>query len=107
MELLMQFLPLITGGAGGLVGGNILGALFRKGGMGVGSSSLIGIIGGALATQFLGPEMGNLVGAQIGPATAGQTDLTSILANFGAGAAGGGGLSIVFVIIRSLFGGRR
>ncbi|MEL6299098.1 MAG: hypothetical protein AAFQ45_11060 [Pseudomonadota bacterium] len=103
MEQLMQFLPLITGGAGGLVGGNIFGAMFRKSGMGVGSSSLIGMAGGALATQFLGPTIGPMVGMAIG---SGGTDLMSILGNLGAGAAGGGVLSIVFGIIRSMFGGR-
>ena len=93
-------IPLATGAAGGLLGGNVTGALFRKSGMGAGSSSLVGIIGGALATQFLGPTLGPMVGMAIG---SGSLDLMSIIGNLAAGAGGGGVLGIVIGIVRSLF----
>jgi len=99
--MLEQLIPLATGGAGGLVGGNILGALFRKSGMGVGSSSLVGIIGGALATQFLGPTYGPMVASLVAGSGFGD-----IIGNLAVGAGGGGVLSIVFGIIRSFMGGR-
>ncbi|MEL7047520.1 MAG: hypothetical protein AAFO75_00925 [Pseudomonadota bacterium] len=91
-----------TGGAGGLVGGNILGALFRKSGLGMGSSSLVGIVAGAAATYFLGPTYGPMVGG-----LAGGGDIGSILGNLAVGAGGGAGGSLLLGIIRSMLGGTR
>lgn len=99
--MLEQLIPLVTGGLGGLLGGNATGAMFRKSGMGVGSSSVVGMIAGAIATYFLGPTWGPMVGGLIG--TGG---LESILGNLLAGGAGGAGGTILMGIIRSMMGGR-
>ena len=95
--MLEQLIPLATGGLGGLLGGNVTGALFRKSGMGAGSSSMVGIIAGVVATYFLGPTMGPIVGGLVG-----SGGLESIIGNLLAGAGGGGLGSIVFGILRSM-----
>ncbi len=56
--MLEQLIPLATGGLGGLLGGNAAGSMFRKTGVGAGSSSIVGMIAGAAATYFFGPTMG-------------------------------------------------
>ena len=53
--MLEQLIPLATGALGGLLGGNTTGAMFRKTGMGAGSSSMIGMIAGTVPTYFFGP----------------------------------------------------
>jgi len=100
--MLEQLIPLATGGAGGLLGGNLLGALFRRSGVGVGSSSIVGIAAGAIATYFLGPTYGPMVGGLVGGA-----DLGSILGNLAVGAGGGAGGSLIWGILRSVMGGGR
>lgn len=100
----MDLIQLLTGGLGGLLGGNLLGAIFKRG---AGVNSLVGIIGGALATQFFGAEYGPMIGNLVGEYAAGNpTNLANIVANLGTGVAGGGVLGIVVGILRSLFGGR-
>ncbi len=95
--MLEQLLPLIAGGAGGLVGGNVTGALFRKAGVGLGSSSIVGIAAGALATHFFGPTIGPIVAGLVGTG-----DIGSIVGNAVTGLGGGGIGTIVWGIIRSL-----
>lgn len=101
--MLELLLPLLTGGAGGAIGGNLLGGLLGKAGGGVASRSLIGIVGGALATKFLGPTLGPMVGAAIG---SGALDPMAIIANLATGAGGGGVLTIVLGLIQSMMGGK-
>lgn len=100
--MLEQLIPLATGGAGGLLGGNLLGSLFRKSGVGVGSSSMVGIIAGAVATYFLGPTYGPMVGGLIGGG-----DMGSIIGNLATGLGGGAGGSLIWGILRSVMGGNR
>jgi len=99
--MIEQLIPLATGGLGGLLGGNITGALFRKSGMGIGSSSLFGIVAGAAATYFLGPTYGPMVGAMVP-----GTGIELILGNLAVGAGGGAGGSILAGLLRSMLGGR-
>ena len=86
--MLEQLIPLATGGLGGLLGGNATGAMFRKSGMGAGSSSMVGIIAGAIASYFLGPTMGPIVGGLVGGGGL-ESILGGGLAGLGGGAAGG------------------
>jgi len=91
---------LATGGVGGLLGGNILGALTKSG---AGTNSLVGIVGGALATQFLGPQVGGIIGPMLGSGVGmGATDIGGIVSNLAAGAGGGGILSIIIGLIKSM-----
>ncbi|MEM9030520.1 MAG: hypothetical protein AAGC70_19340 [Pseudomonadota bacterium] len=94
--------PLATGAAGGLVGGNILGALFR---LGFGTGSLIGLIGGALAVQFFGPEFGPQLSDLAGSAYSAADDLApgTVIGNLIIGAGGGSVLSLVIGGLRSIF----
>ncbi|MDX2259796.1 MAG: hypothetical protein NW205_12895 [Hyphomicrobiaceae bacterium] len=93
--MIEQLIPLATGAAGGLVGSNILGALFKK--SGVASNSLVGIIAGAVATHFFGPTYGPLIGNLIG-----SGGLEAIIGNLGVGAAGGGVAGLIWGIIKSM-----
>ena len=100
---------LATGGIGGLLGGNILGAATRAG---AGTNSLVGIVGGALAAQFLGTGSADgggvsQIGAIIGPLLGGGVDMSpsglgGIVTNLAAGAGGGGILSIVIGILKRM-----
>lgn len=85
-----------TGALGGLLGGNILGQIGKGG---VGTNSLVGIIGGAVATHFFGPQVGQLVGAVAG---AGALDPMTIVGNLLAGAGGGGVLGLVISVLRGM-----
>lgn len=85
-----------TGAAGGLIGGNILG---RIGKGGVGTNSLVGIIGGAAATHFFGPQVGAMVGAVAG---AGALDPMTIVGNLLAGAGGGSALGLIISVLRGI-----
>ena len=86
--MLEQLIPLATGGLGGLLGGNATGSMFRKSGMGAGSSSMVGIAAGAIASYFLGPTMGPIVGGLVGGGGL-ESILGGGLAGLGGGAAGG------------------
>ncbi len=96
----MDLIQLATGGVGGLIGGNILGAIFKRG---AGVNSLVGIIGGALATQFFGAEYGPMIGGILGEYGSDPTNLANIVGNLGVGAGGGGILGLVIGLVRSLF----
>ncbi|MEO0729280.1 MAG: hypothetical protein AAFY64_02740 [Pseudomonadota bacterium] len=92
---------LATGGVGGLLGGNILGAMTKAG---AGTNSLVGMVGGAAATYFLGPQVGGIIGPMLGAgAGMGATDIGGIVSNLAAGAGGGGILSIVIGVLKSMF----
>ncbi len=95
--MLEQLIPLATGGLGGLLGGNAAGAMFRKSGMNTASSSIVGLIAGALATQFLGPTLGPIVGSVIG-----SGGLDAVLGNLLSGAGGGGVGAILFGLVKSM-----
>lgn len=88
---------LATGGLGGLIGGNLLGAAFRSKGVGAGSSSIVGIVVGAVATHFFGPTVGPIIAS-----IAGNIDLAALLGNLLSGAGGGGIGALLYGILRSL-----
>ena len=96
-----QLIPYITGALGGLVGGNATGAMFRRGGMGTGTSSIVGMIAGAIATHYFGPTLGPIIGSIVG-----SGGLDAILGNLLSGAGGGGVGAILIGIIRSMMGSR-
>ena len=96
----MDPISLGTGALGGLLGGNILGKIVGGDKVNMASGSLIGIIGGAIGQYFLGPTIGPMVGA----ALANNTDVMTIVANLLSGAAGGGGLGVIWGIIRRMAG---
>ena len=52
--MIEQLIPLLTGGIGGLVGGNLLAKLAGGSNVGAGSGSIIGIIGGDRRPIFVG-----------------------------------------------------
>ena len=47
--MLEQLIPLAAGAVGGLGGGNLIGGLFKNAGVGRGSSSVVGMLAGAIA----------------------------------------------------------
>ena len=96
-----QLIPLVTGGAGGLLGGNILGKIAGGSSVGVGSNTLIGIIGGLVGQYMFGPEVGSMIGAVAG---GGGLDPMTIVGNLLAGAGGGGGLGLLWGIARRFMG---
>ncbi len=93
MDITSLIPVLLQGGLGGLVGGNILG---RIGKGSVGQNSLVGIIGGAIATYFFGPTYGPMLGGLVG------SGLEQIVGNLGVGAVGGGGLGLIISLLRSM-----
>lgn len=95
--MLEQLLPLLAGGGGGILGGNIIGSLFRNSGVGAGSSTVVGAITGAIASYFFGPTFGPIVAGLIG-----SGGLDALLGNGVAGLAGGGVGTIVWGIIKSM-----
>lgn len=95
--MIEQLIPLLTGGAGGLVGGNVIGAAFRNAGVTTASSSIVGVIAGAIATHFFGPTLGPIVGSIVG-----SGGLDAILGNLLSGAGGGGAAAVILGIIKSM-----
>ncbi len=95
-----QLIQLGTGAAGGLVGGNALGAAFRGRGVGAGQSSLVGMIVGAAATYFFGPTLGPIIAGIVG-----SGGLDAILGNLLSGAGGGAAGTLIWGLIRSMMGG--
>jgi hypothetical protein len=94
-----QMLPYVVLAVGGLLGGNVLGALTRGGG-GVTGRSILGALGG-VALGFAGMENGANVAA-IGEVTrywsalpVGDAAIQGHVANLITGAAGGGVLGLV------------
>lgn len=94
MDFASPLIQAALGGAGGLIGGNILG---RIGKGGFGTNTLTGIIGGAAATYFFGPTYGPMIGGLVGGG-----DLGSILGALGVGAGGGGILGLVISLLRGI-----
>ena len=92
MELILQL-------AGGALGGNIAGALFKKLSLGTLLNSLAGILGGGIGGQLLG-----MLGL-LPEASGGSLDLSSILATLGGSTVGGGGLMAIVGLVKSLLGG--
>ena len=94
-----QLLPWIIRLAGGAVGGNLVGGIFKNLSLGKLGNSLAGILGGGLGAQLLG-----MLGMD-GAAPSGSMDLGSILGNLGASGAGGGVLMAVIGMVKKAMGG--
>jgi hypothetical protein len=94
----MDLISLGTGALGGLLGGNVLGKAVGGGKVNMAQGSLVGIIGGALGTYFLGPTIGPMLGA----AMANNLDVMTIIANLLTGAGGGAATGIIWGIIRRM-----
>lgn len=88
----MDILPLITQLVGGAVGGNAAGGLMKKFSLGTIGNSIVGILGGGLGGQLLGP-----LGLSAGD---GAMDIQSILTNVAAGGVGGGVLMAIVGFIK-------
>lgn len=97
--MIENLIPLLVGGGGGLVGGNIIGSLFRGKGVGAGSSTLVGVAAGALATHFFGPTYGPMIAGLIGGG-----DLGSLLGSGVTGLAGGAGGTLLWGLVKSVMG---
>lgn len=92
--MLEQLIPLAAGAGGGLVGGNLLGSLFKTG---RGSNSIVGMVAGAIATYFFGDTFGPMIGGLVASGM-----LEQIIGGLATGAGGGGLATIVWGIIRSV-----
>ena len=92
-----QVLPWIIRILGGAVGGNVVGKLFGKLSLGTLGNSIAGILGGGIGGQIL-QSLG------VGANANGALDLTSVLSNIGASAAGGGVLMAIIGFIKKAMG---
>ena len=90
-----EILPWIIRLVGGAAGGNVIGKLFKNLSLGTVGNSIAGILGGGIGGQLL-QSLGVNAGAN------GTFDLSSILSNVGASAAGGGGLMLVIGFVKKL-----
>ena len=89
----MDILPLIVQLAGGAAGGNLAGGLMKKFSLGTIGNSIVGILGGGLGGQLLGP-----LGLSAG---GGSMDIGSILTNIAGGGVGGGILMAIVGFIKN------
>lgn len=97
-------LGLIIGAAGGLVGGNIFGALFHRSGNTLATNTLIGLVGGALAVQFFADDIGSTFGAVWGGYDASNALAAGSLITYAvAGAGGGAVLAVLIGLLNSVF----
>ena len=97
-----QILPWVVKIVGGLLGGNVLGGLLKKVSLGGLGNSIIGMLGGGLAGPLA--EMLGIGGGAEAAEAASSMDMGAILNGLGIGAAGGGGLTTVLGIVKSMFG---
>ena len=101
-----QFLPLILQAVGGAVGGNVIGGVINKISLGGIGNTIAGLIGGLGGSQLL-PHVLPLLGMDAGPTIeAGTMDVAAMLTQLGLGAAGGGVVTMLLGVVRSIFGGR-
>lgn len=94
-QIIMDILPLIVQLAGGAVGGNAAGGLMKKFSLGTIGNSIVGILGGGLGGQLLGP-----LGLST-TAAGGSLDLQSIITNILGGGVGGGILMAIIGFIKN------
>jgi len=94
-------LQLIAGG----VGGSVIGTTVKRYDLGMIGSLLVGIIGGAIGAQMIGAVVGggeaNVI---VGPD---GFDLGTLIAQFAAGAFGGGALVVITGLVKENMGGRK
>jgi hypothetical protein len=96
-------LPLLIQLASGALGGNLAGSLRRNLSLGTLGNSIAGAIGGGLGGTFIGPMLTG--GAAILGAD-GTIDLPALLALIASGGAGGGALTAIAGLIRSVMATR-
>jgi uncharacterized membrane protein YeaQ/YmgE (transglycosylase-associated protein family) len=87
-------LPLIINLIGGAVGGNAAGAILKNLSLGTLGNSLVGIIGGGVASQLL-PE---LLGA------AGSMDIAGIITQIVSGGVGGSAGLVIAGLLKNILG---
>lgn len=93
----MDILPLVIQLAGGVIGGNAAGGLLKKFSLGTIGNSIVGLLGGGLGGQLLGPLGLGAASA----ATSGSMDISSILTNIAGGGVGGGVLMAIIGFIKN------
>ena len=92
-------LQLIAGG----VGGSVVGTTLKRFDLGIIGNLLVGIIGGGIVAQIIGAMVGGGEASTIvGPE---GFDLAALVAQFAAGAFGGGALAVVTGFIKENMGG--
>lgn len=91
MDMVSLLISLISGAAGG----NVAGALLKNLSLGTTGNSIVGIIGGVLASYLL-PSLG-----LASPTAAGGLDLGTIVAQVAGGGVGGGALMAILGAVRS------
>ena len=94
----MDIASLLIQLAGGAVGGNVAGSLFKKMSLGTVGNSLAGIVGGGIGGQILNILMG--AGAAGG---GGALDIGSILTQVAGGGVGGGVVMVVIGVLKRMF----
>ena len=92
-------LQLIAGG----VGGSVVGTTLKRYDLGMIGNLLIGIVGGGIVAQIIGAMVGGgEASAIVGPE---GFDLATLVAQFAAGAFGGGALVLATALIKENTGG--
>lgn len=94
MDIINVLISLISGA----IGGNIAGAATQEKNLGVIGNTIIGLLGGG-AGDFILKLLGVLSAAGA-TGTAGEMDLTSILANIGISGVSGGALTAIITLIK-------
>ena len=92
-------LQLIAGG----VGGSVVGTTLRRFDLGMIGNLLVGIVGGSIGAQIIGALVGGVeASAIVGPEV---FDFAALVAQFAAGAFGGGALVAIAGLIKENMGG--
>lgn len=99
----MDIVNFVVSLASGAVGGNAGGAALSEKNLGPVVNTILGLIGGGGA-DFIMKALGFLhtAGASTGTAATGF-DLTALLMTIGAGAVGGGALTVIVTLIKDFF----
>ena len=87
-------LPLIINLIGGAVGGNAAGAILKNLSLGTAGNSIVGIIGGAIASQVLPGLLGG----------AGSMDLMGIITQVVSGGVGGSAGLVIVGLLKNILG---
>ncbi len=88
-----QLMPLLTSLITGGIGGNIIGALFKKLSLGMLGNTIAGVAGGGIGGQFLSGPLGSLLGSGAANGMLGQVAGSAL---------GGGGLMVIVGLIKKL-----
>lgn len=101
----MEFIvPILVQLAAGAAGGNVIGQLIKNLNLGTAGNSLVGAIGGLVATWLASntPGLDTLVGAVSGASgTLGGLDMGALAGQAAVGLAGGGVLSALAAVLKT------